>query len=145
MKALIQRVKEASIKVDNQEIAQIKQGLLIFIGICKNDNESNADFLARKISNLRIFEDENQKMNLSIKDIGGQALVVSQFTLAGDCSRGNRPGFENAAAPELAKPLYEYFSQNLAAEGIEVKNGIFQADMQINLTNDGPVTFMLEK
>lgn len=145
MKALIQRVKQASVKVDNQEIAQIKQGLLIFVGICKNDNESNADFLARKISNLRIFEDENQKMNLSIKDIGGQALVVSQFTLAGDCSRGNRPGFEYAAAPELAKPLYQYFSQKIATEGVEVKNGIFQADMQINLTNDGPVTFMLEK
>ena len=145
MKALIQRVKKASVTVDNKILSSINQGLLIFLGLEKNDIEAQADYLAKKIANLRIFEDQNQKMNLSVSDIQGEILVVSQFTLAGDTSRGNRPGFENAAKPDIANQLYLYFSKQLTEYGIIVKNGIFQADMQVELINDGPVTFMLEK
>ena len=145
MKLLIQRVSQASVTVNNQIVGQINQGLLIFIGIVKGDTSSQADYLAHKVSNLRIFEDENGKMNRSVKDIGGKALVISQFTLAGNCSRGNRPGFDNAACPKDAETLYQYFSSQLRTEGVLVENGIFQADMQVNLTNDGPVTFLLEK
>ena len=145
MKLLIQRVKQASVAVNNQVVGQINQGLLIFIGIVKGDTKQQADYLARKASNLRIFEDNQGKMNLSIKDINGSALVISQFTLAGDCTQGNRPGFDSAARPQEAQPLYEYFSAQLRAEGIPVENGIFQADMQVSLINDGPVTFILER
>ena len=145
MKALLQRVKKASVTVNNELVSSISQGLLIFLGVEKTDTEQNAVLLAKKAANLRIFEDENQKMNLSVQDIKGKILVVSQFTLAGDTSRGNRPGFDTAAHPDVAKKLYEYFSEQLRAYGIEVQNGIFQADMQVELINDGPVTFMLEK
>ena len=145
MKALIQRVKKASVTVDNKIVSSINQGLLVFLGVEKNDIETQANYLAKKIANLRIFEDQNQKMNLSVSDIQGEILVVSQFTLAGDTSRGNRPGFENAAKPDIANQLYLYFSKQLTEYGIIVKNGIFQADMQVELINDGPVTFMLEK
>ena len=117
----------------------------MFLGVEKNDTEQQADYLARKIVNLRIFEDENGKMNLSLKDINGEILLVSQFTLAGDVSRGNRPGFETAAKPDDANRLYLYFSEQLRVQGIETQTGIFQADMQVELLNDGPVTFMLEK
>ena len=145
MRLLIQRVKRASVTVEQKLVSEIGQGLLIFVGVFKEDSERQADYLARKVANLRIFEDEKGKMNLSLKDIGGKALVVSQFTLAGDTSRGNRPGFDGAARPESAKPLYEYFSSQLQAEGVEVCNGIFQADMAVELINDGPVTFVLDK
>ena len=146
MKALLQRVKYAGVTVDNKQVSRINQGLLIFLGVEKNDTAAQADFLAKKAANLRIFEDENQKMNLSVQDIKGEVLVVSQFTLAGDTSRGNRPGFETAAAPQDANALYEYFSDRLrTVHNLPVQNGIFQADMQVELLNDGPVTFMLEK
>ena len=134
MRLLIQRVKEASVTVDGQRVSAIGAGLLVFIGVFKNDGREQAAALAKKTAALRIFEDEAGKMNLSVKDTGGS-----------DTSRGNRPGFDNAARPETAKPLYEYFSECLRAEGIEVQNGIFQADMAVGLINDGPVTFVLEK
>lgn len=145
MKALLQRVTCASVTVGGKTVAEIKQGLLILLGVEKGDTTDNADFLARKCANLRIFEDQNQKMNLSVRDTGGAVLIVSQFTLAGDTSRGNRPGFERAAEPGTAKELYEYFSQKIREQGIPAANGIFQADMQVSLINDGPVTFMLER
>lgn len=145
MKALLQRVKKAGVEIDGTVYSTINQGLLILLGIEKGDTEKQAADLAKKAAHLRIFEDDKQKMNLSVLDIKGEILVVSQFTLAGDTSRGNRPGFETAAAPELAKPLYEYFVDCLRTYGIITKTGVFQADMQVSLINDGPVTFMLEK
>ncbi len=145
MKALLQRVKKASVSVNGSIVSSINQGLLVFLGVEKNDNQTNAEYLAKKIVNLRIFEDEHQKMNLSVQDIKGNILIVSQFTLVGDTSKGNRPGFDNAAKPEIAKNLYEYFLSQVRLYGIKVQNGIFQADMQVELINDGPVTFLIEK
>ena len=145
MKILIQRVSKANVTVAGQEVAAVGRGYLILAGIEKGDTPAAAEYLAKKTANLRIFEDENGKMNLSVTDVGGEILVVSQFTLAGDTSRGNRPGFETAARPEEARPLYEYFAQCLETYGLTEKKGIFQADMQVELINDGPVTFMLER
>ena len=145
MKILVQKVLNAAVTIDGQTVAQIKQGLLIFIGIEKDDTASQADFLAKKVANLRIFEDDNQKMNLSVQDVKGEILAVSQFTLAADLSRGNRPGFESAAHPEIAKPLYEHFIKQLQSYDIPLKTGIFQADMKVSLINDGPCTFILQK
>ena len=145
MKVLIQRVLHASVTVNGKITGQIERGFLVLLGVQKGDEKANADFLSKKICNLRIFEDENGKMNKSILDIGGKMLIVSQFTLCGDTSRGNRPGFDNAALPADANKLYEYFSNMVRANGIEVQNGIFGADMKVELLNDGPVTFMLEK
>lgn len=145
MKALIQRVLHASVTVNGKITGQIEQGFLVLLGVQKGDEKANADFLSKKICNLRIFEDENGKMNKSILDIGGKMLIVSQFTLCGDTSRGNRPGFDNAALPDEANKLYEYFSDMVRLNGVEVQNGIFGADMKVELLNDGPVTFMLEK
>ena len=145
MKALIQRVLHASVKVDGKITGQINEGLLVFLGVQKGDERENADFLSKKICHLRIFEDENGKMNKSLLDIKGKMLIVSQFTLCGDTSRGNRPGFENAALPDEANRLYEYFSDMVRLCGVDVQNGIFGADMKVELLNDGPVTFMIEK
>ncbi len=145
MKILVQKVLNAAVTVDGQNVSQIKQGLLLFVGVEKDDTASQADFLAQKVANLRIFEDDNQKMNLSVQDVKGEILAVSQFTLAADLSRGNRPGFESAARPEIAKPLYEYFIKQLQSYDIPLKTGIFQADMKVSLINDGPCTFILQK
>ena len=145
MKALVQRVSYATVKVDGKIVGAVNGGLLVFLGVQKTDTTTNADLLSQKICHLRIFEDENGKMNKSLLDVGGQMLIVSQFTLCGDTSRGNRPGFENAALPESAKALYEYFSNAVRTMGVYVQNGIFGADMKVELLNDGPVTFLLEK
>lgn len=145
MKILVQKVLNASVTVNKQLISQINQGFLLFIGVEKGDTQTQADFLAKKIANLRIFEDENNKMNLSIQDVKGEILAVSQFTLAADLSRGNRPGFDSAARPEEAKLLYEYFVAQLQTYNLPVQTGIFQADMKVALTNDGPCSFILEK
>lgn len=141
----MQRVRQASVTIENKIYSEIKQGFLVLLGVEKNDSEAEAVYLANKVAALRVFEDEQGKMNLSVRDIGGSLLVVSQFTLAGDTSRGNRPGFETAARPETALPLYEFFVQELKNKGLPVATGVFQADMQVALVNDGPVTFMLEK
>lgn len=145
MKILVQKVLNASVTVNKHLVSQINQGFLLFIGVEKGDTQTQADFLAKKIANLRIFEDENNKMNLSIQDVKGEILAVSQFTLAADLSRGNRPGFDSAARPEEAKLLYEYFVTQLQTYNLPVQTGIFQADMKVALTNDGPCTFILEK
>ncbi|MCI7486066.1 MAG: D-aminoacyl-tRNA deacylase [Alphaproteobacteria bacterium] len=145
MKILVQKVLNASVTVNKQLVSQINQGFLLFIGVEKGDTQTQADFLAKKIANLRIFEDENNKMNLSIQDVKGEILAVSQFTLAADLSRGNRPGFDSAARPEEAKLLYEYFVAQLQTYNLPVQTGIFQADMKVALINDGPCTFILEK
>lgn len=145
MKALVQRVKSASVTIEDELFSKIDKGFLLLLGVEKKDTKEEAKYLANKVSKLRVFKDENDKMNLSIKDIGGEILVVSQFTLAGDCKKGNRPGFDNAAKPDLAIPLYEFFQEELKKEGIEIKTGQFGANMQVELINDGPVTFMIEK
>ena len=145
MKILVQKVLNASVNVNQQLVSQIDRGFLLFIGVEEGDTHTQADFLTKKIANLRIFEDENNKMNLSIQDVKGEILAVSQFTLAADLSRGNRPGFESAARPEEAKQLYEYFVEQLQTYNLPVQTGIFQADMKVALVNDGPCTFILQK
>lgn len=145
MKALIQRVKRASVTIENNLYSKIDKGLLVFLGVEKSDSEENSVKLAQKVSSLRIFEDENEKMNFSVKDVNGEILVVSQFTLCGDCKKGTRPSFDNAAPPEYANSLYEDFVSRLKSEGLEVKTGKFRAMMDVELINDGPVTFMVEK
>ena len=145
MKALIQRVKRASVTVENELYSSIGKGLLIFLGVQKDDTSENALKLAEKVANLRIFEDENEKMNLSVKDVQGEILVVSQFTLCGDCKKGTRPSFDKAAPPDAAVKLYEEYAENIRALGLVVKTGKFRAMMDVELINDGPVTFLVEK
>lgn len=144
MKAVVQRVLKADLKVDGKLISEIDKGLVIFLGVGQGDEESDLLKIAAKISKLRIFEDENGKMNLSIKDVGGQILLVSQFTLFGDCRHGNRPSFIMAEKPERANQLYENMKTLLENENISVKTGVFGADMKINALNDGPVTIILD-
>ncbi len=144
MRALIQRVRQASVTVDDQVIGEIGAGMLILVCAMDGDSSAQVEKLARKIPKMRIFTDENDKMNLSLLDTGGQALIVSQFTLAADTSRGNRPGFSTAARPEVGKALYEEFIAAMSAQGITVATGEFGADMQVALINDGPVTIWTE-
>jgi D-tyrosyl-tRNA(Tyr) deacylase len=144
LKAVIQRVSKAKVEVDGKTVGQIGKGILLLLGVEKGDAERDADWLAEKIGNLRIFEDEAGKMNLSVKEIKGELLVVSQFTLAGNCAKGRRPSFDSAAPTEEANRLYGYFVEKLRGLGLPVETGVFQAMMQVSLTNDGPVTFILE-
>ena len=145
MRLLVQRVKNAEVKVDGKTVGKIDKGFLVLCGVTHTDTKETADYLVKKLCNLRVFEDENGKMNLSIKQIEGKLLIVSQFTLYADTTVGNRPSFIEAAKPEQANELYEYFCKKCIEAGIEVQKGIFGADMQVSLVNDGPVTIMLEK
>ena len=145
MKLVVQRVKEAKVEVNEKMVGKINKGFLVLIGITHEDEKEQADYLVKKLCNLRVFEDKNGKMNLGLKDIEGELLIVSQFTLYADCSNGNRPSFTNAARPEKANELYEYFCKECEKNDIKVEKGIFGADMKVSLINDGPVTIIIEK
>lgn len=145
MKALIQRVKRASVTIDGKLYSSIGMGMLVLLGVVKGDEKSNAELLADKLLKLRIFEDENGKMNKSLVDVGGEMLVVSQFTLCGDCKKGTRPSFDKSAPPDIANELYEYFVTQIKSANIECATGKFAAMMEVELINDGPVTFLIEK
>lgn len=144
MKILVQRVKHSSVTIDNRLYSSIKEGILAFVGIEKEDTIDKLEKAAKKITSLRIFSDENGKMNKSVIDIQGEILIVSQFTLCGDCKKGTRPSFDNSAPPEIANEFYEMFIKKVKEYGIIVQNGQFGADMKVELLNNGPVTFMLE-
>jgi len=144
MRAVVQRVRNASVEVSGEIIANIGNGLLVLIGVGQDDDRADADYVAEKIVNLRIFTDADGKMNHSILETGGSAIVVSQFTLYGDVRRGRRPSYSDAASPEKGKELYEYFVNRVRSSGVEVETGIFQAMMLVSLTNDGPVTILLD-
>ncbi|HVZ18905.1 MAG TPA: D-aminoacyl-tRNA deacylase [Terriglobales bacterium] len=144
MRAVVQRVSRASVKVDGEIVGQIDVGLLVLLGVANDDTEQDADYLAEKITGLRIFEDAEGKMNLSVIDTKGSVLAVSQFTLFGDVRRGKRPSFDAAARPEQAKKLYEYFVERVRTTGLRCETGTFQATMKVELTNEGPVTIMLD-
>lgn len=145
MKLVIQRVSNAQVDVDGKTVGKIGKGLMVLCGVTHKDTKKEADYLAKKLLNMRIFKDDNEKMNLSVKDINGELLIISQFTLYADCSSGNRPSFIEAAKPEYANELYEYFLQKCEEEGISPQKGIFGADMKVSLLNDGPVTIVVEK
>lgn len=144
MRAVIQRVKESSVTVKNEIIGKIGRGLLVLLGVANEDKANDAEYLADKITNLRIFEDDKGKMNRSLLETGGEMIVVSQFTLLGDCRKGRRPSFVNAADPEKANKLYELFVKEVRQKGVSVKTGRFRAMMEVSLINDGPVTIILE-
>ena len=145
MKLVLQRVANAGIYIEGQTVAKISQGLLIFFGVEKQDNSDKVNYLADKVLKLRIFQDDKGKMNFSCLDVSGDVLVISQFTLAGDCTKGKRPSFDNAAQPKEAKFLYRQFIEKVAESGLTVKEGQFGANMQVELVNDGPVTFFLSR
>ncbi len=145
MRALLQRVSQARVSVDQRVIASIDHGLVVLLGVSKEDNQENARWLAAKVANLRIFEDEAKKLNRSLLDVDGSVLVVSQFTLYGDAKKGRRPSFTSAAPSEYAQPLVEFFAEQLRSEGLNVAKGAFGAHMLVEIHNDGPVTLLLEK
>lgn len=144
MRAVVQRVSSSKVTVDENVTGEISKGLLVLLGVTHEDTSKDVDYMIDKILNLRIFEDENEKMNLSLKDVGGELLVVSQFTLYGDCRKGKRPSFSNAARPDVAIPLYEEFIKKAKNQDVVVGTGEFGAHMMVDLTNDGPVTILLE-
>lgn len=145
MRLVVQRVKESNVKVDGKIVGQINKGFLVLLGIKTTDTKKDVDYLVRKLINLRIFSDENDKMNLSLKDVNGELLIISQFTLYGDCKKsGNRPSFTDSAKPDIAIPLYEYFIEECKKQIPTVQTGIFGAKMEVSLINDGPVTIILD-
>jgi D-tyrosyl-tRNA(Tyr) deacylase len=144
MRAVLQRVLSANVQVDQVIVGQIEQGWLVLLGVEQGDTIESVRWLAEKTVNLRAFADDQGKMNRSVLDLAGQVLIVSQFTLAGDCRKGRRPSFDRAAVPEEARKLYEFFCDQVASMGVPVERGIFQADMQVTLVNDGPVTFVID-
>lgn len=144
MRAVVQRVTEANVVVSEERVGEIKQGLLVLLGVEENDDIKDLDYMVEKIINLRIFEDDQGKLNLSLLDIKGEMLAVSQFTLLGDCRKGRRPSFVAAAKPEKANELYGQFVEKTKSKGIKVETGVFQAEMKVNLCNDGPVTILLD-
>lgn len=144
MKVVIQRVSESSVKVDGKIVGEIGKGLMLLVGIDENDEKSDADWIVQKILNLRIFGDEDDKLNLSIQDIKGEILCISQFTLIADYKKGNRPSFIKAAKPDKAIPLFDYFKEEIAKSGLKTESGIFGADMKVSLINDGPVTIVMD-
>lgn len=145
MKAVVQRVRSGSVAIEGEVVASIERGFVILLGVGKGDTEEAAGWLARKCAGLRVFEDDQGLMNLGLADVGGKAIVVSQFTLYGDTSRGKRPSFTDSAPPEIAEPLYDFFVNAMRAEGIEVQPGRFQAKMSVAILNDGPVTLIIER
>jgi len=144
MKAVIQRVSESSVQVDGKTVGQIGKGLMVLVGINENDEKSDADWLVQKILNLRIFGDDEGKLNLSVTDISGEILCISQFTLMADYKKGNRPSFIKAAKPDKAVPLFDYFKEQISKSGLKTESGIFGADMKVSLVNDGPVTIVMD-
>ena len=145
MKLVVQRVKNAKVDVDGKTVGSIEKGFLVLLGVTHTDTKETADYLVKKLCKLRVFEDENGKMNLALKDVAGSLLIVSQFTLYANCLEGNRPSFINAAKPDMANELYEYFCKKCKEQDIKVEKGIFGADMKVSLVNDGPVTIILER
>jgi D-tyrosyl-tRNA(Tyr) deacylase len=144
LRAVLQRVKSASVTVGDERVSSIGTGHLIFLGVEENDTRQDLEYMVDKIVNLRVFEDQNGKMNLSLKDVQGELLVVSQFTLCGDCRKGRRPSFSSAAAADIAEEYYEEFCKLCAEQGVPVQKGVFQAHMEVELVNDGPVTILLD-
>ena len=145
MKFVVQRVKNASVEVEGKVVGKINKGFLVLIGVTHEDTKENADYLVKKLVNLRVFRDEEDKMNLGLKDVGGELLLISQFTLYANCEKGNRPSFVDAAKPDKANELYEYIIEECKKQIEVVETGIFGADMKVNLLNDGPVTIIMEK
>lgn len=144
MRAVVQRTTDANVTIDNTIVGAIGHGLVVLLGIHAEDSQTEINWMADKVINLRIFEDDEGKMNLSLKDIGGQMLIISQFTLYGDCRKGRRPGYSSAAPPAIAEPIYQQFVEEIQSRGVTVATGTFQASMQVKLVNDGPVTLMLD-